>query len=337
MEMNQTMPDKACTTCTRRKTFTLRATAPGFSSGRQRQRGFLAHSRQKVGPSELTPCSQINYDSRRFKKAFTLIELLVVIAIIVLVTGAVLPSVLKVFSAGADAQAYNLLSAQLTAARALAITEGQYAGVHVQLAAADSRQAGNCYLSVVQYVDINANNAYDPNWRFRVADGFTPRRAPGGFAFGQLNPLNDGTGGEVVSSSDDRFNPDALDDTSGAPSNLDDFTTFTILFSPSGDLSKTVNGGPIFFDETRDSNDRENNVFDNFTNPGGATYLWDPVVANFPSGAGEGSATAVTMFNYGEFSKITGPNINVGRANYLNGDRRFIAVNVYTGQLFRRE
>ena len=244
---------------------------------------------------------------------------------------------LKVFSAGADAQAYNLLSAQLTAARALAITEGQYAGVHVQLAAANSRQAGNCYLSVVQYVDINIDNGDEPVWQFQIADGFTPRRAPGGFAFGQLNPLNDGTIIIFPPTDPDKpneFNPAALDDTSGPPSNLDDFTTFTILFSPSGDLSKTVDGEPIYFNVTTNMNATELGVFDNDTDPGAATYLWNPNAANFPGGAGEGSATAVTMFNYGEFSEITGAS---DRANYLNGDRQFIAVNVYTGQLFRRE
>ena len=65
---------------------------------------------------------------------FTLIELMVVLAIISLLAGIAIPTLAKLFGAGAAEEAHNILSAQLSAARALAVGKGTYAGVHIQLA-----------------------------------------------------------------------------------------------------------------------------------------------------------------------------------------------------------
>jgi len=147
---------------------------------------------------------------RRKNGGFTLVELLVVLAVIALLAGAVLPSMAGLFTAGADSQAYNLIAAQLAAARALAIQEGRLAGVHVQPAAADVKAslAGGIFAAVV----------WDPNstGTFTLADGFIPQRIPGAMAFLQLSPPT----GEY------------------APTGnlLDPNLSFTVVFTPSGGL-----------------------------------------------------------------------------------------------------
>ncbi|MDY6913530.1 MAG: prepilin-type N-terminal cleavage/methylation domain-containing protein [Planctomycetota bacterium] len=227
------------------------------------------------------------------RRGFTLIELLTVMGIIVLLAGIALPSVVGLFRAGADAQAYNLLAAQLTAARALAIQESTYAGVHVQLADPDENPSleGVCYASIV---------IYSGSSQFGQAPGYIPRRIPGGMAFGELSNTFVNSSGDYQGLSD-----------------IDDFTTFTIVFSPSGSVVVNVAGGNVQFN----TND---NLFDD-TSPNIA--LWDATDANDDT---EG-VSAVTMFHYSTFNK-TGD-----RAAYLNESGQFLPVNVYTGQLFQRQ
>ena len=56
------------------------------------------------------------------RAAFTLLELAVTITVIILVASLALPTITHMMTAGADEQAHNLVTAQLMAARAHAIT-----------------------------------------------------------------------------------------------------------------------------------------------------------------------------------------------------------------------
>jgi Tfp pilus assembly protein FimT len=79
--------------------------------------------------------------------------MLVVISMIALIAGITLPSIVRLFRAGAEEQAYNILAAQLTSARALAVREGTYAGVHIQRADATDELYDQriCYAAVVVF------------------------------------------------------------------------------------------------------------------------------------------------------------------------------------------
>jgi len=123
-------------------------------------------------------------DNRR-KRGFTLIELLVVVALILLVAGIALPTVMNLFSAGADAQAYNLLAAQLSYARSQAIFRGKYVGVHVQVSDRDadgnsSINEKTCYSAVV-VGELNGGNI-----EFTLLDKCKPEKIPGNMGFGKL-------------------------------------------------------------------------------------------------------------------------------------------------------
>ena len=248
---------------------------------------------------------------RRGRGAFTLVELLVVLSMIVLIAATVIPSVLKVFAAGTDAQAYNVLTAQLAAARALAITSGTYAGVHLQHADPDATALTDVWFAaVVSYEDVNPDeNILD--MKFTLADGYTPRRLPGSMVFGEIR-------GTFMNGSDYQG--------VGSDGGVEDFTTFTVVFAPSGAIVRQVQMRNITFDGGAA-------IFDDADDPG---CLWDPDVANDDHDGGddgESGAIAVVLFDYSAFRELAAAQ----RDEYLKGSGQLIPLNVYTGQPFPRE
>jgi prepilin-type N-terminal cleavage/methylation domain-containing protein len=237
---------------------------------------------------------------RTNKTAFTLVELMVVVVVILLAVGIALPTIVQLVTSGAQEQAYNTLAAQLASARALAIREATYAGVHVQRAAEDrvddgELPANTMYASVVRLGD---------NGLFDVPDGFDPAVLPGRTAVG-----------EISDTFIDGSNYDA-----GALGNaaIDDFTTVTFVFAPDGSLVTTVRGQPVLFDDTEDGFFR------------GDERLWDAGLANDD----EVGVLAVCLFDYTRF--VTLPDA-AARRDMLNEAGRFLPVNVNTGQLFPRQ
>jgi len=225
------------------------------------------------------------------------VELLVVLGVIALVAALVLPTAAGILTGGGDWQAYNMLSAQLVSARALAIKENTYAGVHLQVAdaAANADLADQCFAAVV---------LYDPaTQRFNLAPGFRARRVPGGMAFGRLTS-------DYVNASGDYID--------GAFGNLEAFTTLTIVFSPAGQAVRSVGGANVIFVNT--------GLFAG----SGTERLWNRTLAG--GDVGLAPVTAVTMFSYKLMKAVAAGE----RDNQLNRSGQFLPVNVHTGQLFPR-
>ena len=293
------------------------------------------------------------------RRGYTLVELLVVMAMIALILGIALPSIFGLLNAGAEAQAYNKLSSMLTMARALAVQNGTYAGVHVQMVdnlADHSDLAGTCYAAVMIYKNV-ALADQTPVMRFVLAPGYAPTPMPGGMAFGEVS-------GYFVLPD---YNSDGSDDyaalqtnTNAAGALLEDFGSFTIVFSPTGSVVRQVEGQNVQFlyRYSDDPNLRpefqqtRTLFFDDSSNAPRARdgrAIWSINIANDwdtggtnavarnrkgDGGDGEPGATALTLFRYAE---VYGAGTPALRAGLLNRTGQFLPMNIYTGQLFRRQ
>lgn len=237
-----------------------------------------------------------------------MVELVVVLSIIILMVATVLPSVIKLFNAGSDAQAKSLLSAQLGATRGLAVTSGTYAALHVQMD--NAANAKKCYLAIFRYEnDPNEPATYQT---FVLDEGFAPKAAPGGYAFVEvsdatLNTNGDGFDGPISNN------------------NLDDMTSFTIVFDPSGAAVKHLGGEKIVFDTTDD-------IFGNYSSSN-KNAIWKSNLVNGSGGTGEEGVTTVALFRYTEVEKLS----PTGRVTYLDRNTQFLPINVHTGQLLPRK
>ncbi|MBN1553929.1 MAG: type II secretion system protein [Phycisphaerae bacterium] len=279
----------------------LRSTSPQYYSAKRRFAATLL----------CVAASQSKEHESAIQKAFTLIELMVVIAIIILVAATALPTLTGLFTSGSDAQAYNTLSAQLDVARALALLHGDYAAVHVQMADPNSDFAGKCYSAVFR----NKHNAAGENF-FVLAEGYEPRPLPGSMAFGNITGTFVDSDGTYKSMSE---------------TDLDKFTSFTIIFNAQGEVVRYVPDGWIFYGPSL------------FKYGGGNfsdTQLWgnpwlgedpeDPTDAvHFPG------ATCVTIIDY----KVLLAKVKAGGSaeeDYLDEYGQFLALNLYTGKFFHR-
>jgi prepilin-type N-terminal cleavage/methylation domain-containing protein len=269
------------------------------------------------------------------KRAFTLIELLAVICLIGVLSSLALPSVIAMFNSGADSQAYNLLASQLMAARSLAIRSGQYTCVHVQKADPNAQHgvlANKFLMAILRYdprMRITLSNNTYAYGAFVTAEGYAPVNIPGNCAFGRLDSCIDNNGNYI----------------SSALSNDDNFTCFTIVFSPSGTVVTTLPSGDILF--ATGGNDwapagaelltgsNTNSLFDNSgAHPIDSDFskrVWDPALL-YQSNNKEIGVSAVTLFDFSKFR----PMDNGARADFLNKNGQFLTINVYTGQLFPR-
>ncbi|HOD80233.1 MAG TPA: prepilin-type N-terminal cleavage/methylation domain-containing protein [Phycisphaerae bacterium] len=260
---------------------------------------------------------------------FTLMELLVVIGVIGLVATLAVPSIAAFMSGGAESQAVNYLSAICTAARTEALRAHNHVAVHIQMEASYiggswvTNLDGRCYVMVLGYdkttgtfrgITQSTETALGSSWPHRGAI-FLPKPLPGGLAFGEYSSKYV----DLANNKQDIINMNTLD-------NVGDFTSLTILFTPSGAVgrnapSTTSNvAGKIKF-STSDS------LF------GGSEPLWMSGTANY-DGTGEPGVSAVFLFKAAELAAA--PN-NAGRNLYIQNNAQRLAINNHTGQLFALE
>ncbi|MFP4139807.1 MAG: Tfp pilus assembly protein FimT/FimU [Phycisphaerae bacterium] len=236
--------------------------------------------------------------------AFTMVEMMVVLGVIVLAAGIALPSISALLSAGADKQSYNLISAQIRAARSLAMRNGTYAGVHIQMADADRNPdlEGVCFTSLVMLESMDTSQA-----NFDIAPESKPERVPGNLAFGDLSNEKS----QIFAGGDGEFDYKS-------PKS---FTTMTIVFSPNGRLVRSVQGREI----------RLSPGSDLVTSSGARTRLWTTNRTSPDAGGtqdAEYGTAAICMFNYKQFDSAN------DKGNYINRNAILLPINIHTGQLF---
>jgi len=233
------------------------------------------------------------------RPGFTLIEMMAVIGIIGLLAALVLPTAAKLFSASAEEQARQILSATLTGARAKAIEQAEYWIVHVQVG-----KDGSTWVCSMAGRDEGLGRGLE----FGGEGLLWPRRIPRHIAFG-------GIAERFLVAAGDDYKPNLTD------AELEDFTSFSIGFSPEGQVITGI--GPIPF-----ALDRISPVF-GWTKQA----IWE----NPPRV--EYGVRAVTYFPYPKVKALPalgGPD-EITRTMYLNDNAQFLALNPLTGRVMEAE
>lgn len=230
------------------------------------------------------------------RKGFTLIEMMAVIAIIALISALILPAAAKLFTASADEQARQMLSAMLAGARAKAIEHAEYRIVHVQVG-----KEGSTWICAMAGRDEGLGRGMEFG-----GEGFLlPRRIPGHVAFGGIDP-------RFLMADGEHYSPDLTD------TRLEDFTSFNIGFGPDGTLVTGVGPVPFILD-------RISPVFG-----WGGEAIWKDCPQP------EYGVRAVTYFPYPKVKPLppvpTRPN-EITRTMYLNDNAQFLALSPLTGRV----
>jgi len=262
-------------------------------------------------------------------RGFTLLEMMVVIGLVALMASMALPSIIALFNSGTDAQAYNLISAQITAARAKAVLSSTYAGVHVQMADALNDAEDGLLRPELKEVCFSGLIVYDSEKKyFDLIPGMAPQRIPGNIAFGYAS--------EAVTGNNRAGLACTLEATIGnsasslfegaAAENMTKFTTFSVIFNPLGAVTRFVNGDPIKFN---DQSPIFNDVATTDVTRFGAKRLWRLVNIGYVQD--RYGTTAITMFDVAEYSSAS------NKVAYLNENAQLLPLNVHTGQLYKRD
>jgi len=300
-------------------------------------------------------------ESTRASRGFTLVEMLVVIALILLVAGLAMPGITQLFRSGADAQAYNLMAAQINATRTYAMQNNCYACLHLQVATGPGSSDAQTTVGIIFVYDSNhwpngkafGNKTYVGGFCLKnpatlLPTGFDPQSYPGHYAFGQasLNFIAANTANYQPQVANTNFAPTVLNPTDRSVQNVAApcFTSVNIIFTPSGDITTTIAGQTTFaFDTTSTTAGPFYSTVVGANNPPASVCIWDGAAANSNySGSVQNNGfigvNALTMFS------MTDANASVKSTstaatdftNFMTQNGQLLPINVYTGQLFTR-
>jgi prepilin-type N-terminal cleavage/methylation domain-containing protein len=168
------------------------------------------------------------------KRGLTLIEMLVVVAIIAALAGFGAPAVKSLLASFESEDSVRaMIQTALSAARAMAIEQQRYAGIRFQKASYD----GGDGLSNPQYMIFivhSKDNAGDLANGFRAVEGYKPIRLPDLFGVMDLTRVERAKSGNTIDVR--REYPVAGDADIADIPDVNDVTTFSVLFSPTGQL-----------------------------------------------------------------------------------------------------
>lgn len=267
--------------------------------------------------------------------AFTLIELLTVMGLVVLILLIVVPSAATMIRDSGESQSVNILSSNIALARTEALSRSEYVGIHVGL---DDRMkdselvSDRCYAAFVSgdFIDEDTIQLETLN------DGddqavYAPTAFPEPFAFGELSNkfLNNSATAPFVFNAGDYTDSENDYESYSAklkrPDILEDFTTFTILFSPQGNIM--TEAANITYQSGGDGM-----LFGNSPTATGR-LLWKPPVSDPAAALEDGDlhpVLGVAPFNYKTFR------YSPSWKDYLDNNAEFITFNSYTGHSFTR-
>lgn len=235
---------------------------------------------------------------------FTLIELLVVVGIIMIVLGIAIPSIANLFRSGAEVQARNLIDAQISAARMLAVRNRGPVALHFQQGyEIDGRR--DYYMAILE----GNNDNWPGIWEFTLVPGTTPARLPGGLIAGRVDD----------SVTDSSGNYSGVQYTSSSARNW--FTNFSIAFDASGRLTtmkvRVIPSTVVGYDPPEDTD----------------IWRWGDVInsSSEDNWRGQYSIRALCLFDPDDLDGLNDSEAD----DYLNDNARFLPVAPYTGGLIQ--
>ena len=273
---------------------------------------------------------------QKIKTGFTLTELLTVIAIIVLLVAIGVPAareVLESFESSVGVR--HLISSALGSARAIAASQQKYAGLRFQ-----QDLDGNQYMIFIVHDEPATNLAYG----FRAVGGYKPMKLPRSVGVMDLKLVSRtyyGTG-ELEIADDIVINHDDLID---ELEEINETTTFSIIFSPAGKLVthliwvRNKDGIPDSTGEI--GNDSDDEVFNkkDVVDTGDAMFYQDDYsgspTAQYPDELGFGperSRNNFVVYNKREFESVDTESRWTDYLQYLE----VVYVSPYTGQIINR-
>ena len=231
----------------------------------------------------------------------TLTELLTVMAIMALLIGAAVPAARAIIdSFETSAGITTVISAALANARAIALKNSRYTGVRFQ-----QNLRGNQYMILIEHNNL----AGSPVNAFKAVQGRKPMRLPGNIGLMDMRIVErDDSAYPIVATdwsivADDRIN-DQFE--------LNDTTSFSIIFSPSGKLTtryahmKNRDKEPPGDDS---SNDDVFNTLDNVDIYGIGQFVqddyWDDSLSLNYGWGPEDSRRGFVVYNKNDFNKVS--------------------------------
>ncbi|MEN6384709.1 MAG: prepilin-type N-terminal cleavage/methylation domain-containing protein, partial [Phycisphaerales bacterium] len=167
--------------------------------------------------------------AKRLKNnGFSLIELLVVLGVVAALAAIAIPSIKAMQKSFDSTGAEGMISAALSTARTIAISQQRYAGVRFQNAY-DANQGQ--YMIFVINQEAKLSNVDEA---FCAIEGYKPIKLPANSGLIDLYVRNDTS----PNTGDAKEYPIQLSDLSNYDMTMNDISTFSIVFSPSGKIVK---------------------------------------------------------------------------------------------------
>jgi prepilin-type N-terminal cleavage/methylation domain-containing protein len=261
---------------------------------------------------------------QKIKTGFTLTELLTVIAIIVLLVAIGMPAAKEALeSFESSAGVSNVIRLALVRARAITTRERRFAGVRFQQ---DTR--GNQYMIFIVHDPANTGLVNG----FRAAGGVNPIKLPEDVSVMDLRIRTDPCDARNADDMPIEVEGDdaASDLNINDPFELDDTTTFSIVFSPAGKL--VIHDVRIRNRDGRTDDTSDDDVFNTSNNvDNGIGMFYQDDYAGLGLGQ-EPSRNHFIIYNENEFDSVDTESRWTDYLQYLE----VVYVNQYTGQIINR-
>jgi prepilin-type N-terminal cleavage/methylation domain-containing protein len=267
--------------------------------------------------------------TQKIKTGFTLTELLTVIAIIVVLVAIGMPAAREALeSFESSAGVSNVIRLALVRARAISVRERRFAGVRFQQ---DTR--GNQYMIFIVHDHANTGLVNG----FRAAGGLDPIKLPRDVGVMDLRIRTDPSDARNADDMPIEVEGDdaASDLNINDPFELDDTTTFSIVFSPAGKMvihDVRVRNRDGYVDSTTNTDVSDDEVFNkkDVVDDGNAMFYQDDYAG---LGLGqEPSRNHFIIYNEKEFDSVDAESRWTDYLQYLE----VVYVNRYTGQIINR-